>query len=120
LKWLEKHAVPFLANHFLKDKTGHYVGEEYSHGHKGILEFYQKWWNSEDANEILLQLGKIAKKIKIGRNKPCFCGSGKNYKECHLFSKDYLGVPIKFFEEDYNSIRTLASHKTSEKSKRPF
>lgn len=109
--WLDKHAVPFLANHFLKDKTDHYAGEEYSHGHKGILEFYQQWWNQEDAQEILLKLGKITKKIKIGRNKPCFCESGKNYKECHLFSKDYLGVPIKFFEEDYASIRALTNLK---------
>jgi uncharacterized protein YecA (UPF0149 family) len=21
---------------------------------------------------------------KIGRNDPCFCGSGKKYKKCHL------------------------------------
>ena len=25
--------------------------------------------------------------MKIGRNKPCYCGSGKKYKHCHEISK---------------------------------
>ena len=25
----------------------------------------------------------VAKKQKIGRNDPCYCGSGKKYKRCH-------------------------------------
>ena len=26
---------------------------------------------------------KISKNKKIGRNEPCFCGSGKKFKHCH-------------------------------------
>lgn len=25
-----------------------------------------------------------ARSLKIGRNEPCWCGSGKKYKRCHL------------------------------------
>ena len=26
---------------------------------------------------------RMSKKKKIGRNDPCYCGSGKKYKHCH-------------------------------------
>ena len=26
--------------------------------------------------------------MKIGRNDPCFCGSGKKYKKCHLLVQE--------------------------------
>jgi preprotein translocase subunit SecA len=29
------------------------------------------------------QVGKVADKTKLGRNDPCWCGSGKKYKKCH-------------------------------------
>lgn len=31
--------------------------------------------------------------MKIGRNEPCPCGSGKKYKKCHLFISDSLNIP---------------------------
>lgn len=36
----------------------------------------------EEFNDILNNKNKIPKKIKIGRNEPCPCGSGKKYKKC--------------------------------------
>lgn len=35
------------------------------------------------SKEILIT-SSIPKKIKIGRNEPCPCGSGKKYKKCCL------------------------------------
>lgn len=31
--------------------------------------------------------------MKIGRNEPCPCGSGKKYKKCHLFNGEPLLIP---------------------------
>ena len=31
-----------------------------------------------------LGLGPTRPEIKLGRNDPCWCGSGKKYKHCHL------------------------------------
>jgi uncharacterized protein YecA (UPF0149 family) len=28
--------------------------------------------------------GTVVNERKIGRNEPCWCGSGKKYKKCHL------------------------------------
>ena len=30
-----------------------------------------------------LSIGQPAKNLKVGRNDPCPCGSGKKYKQCH-------------------------------------
>lgn len=32
---------------------------------------------------ILLITQPIRKEVKVGRNDPCPCGSGKKYKQCH-------------------------------------
>jgi uncharacterized protein YecA (UPF0149 family) len=29
---------------------------------------------------------------KVGRNDPCWCGSGKKYKKCHLSEDEATGV----------------------------
>lgn len=34
--------------------------------------------------EVFRKANTVEKKIKIGRNDPCFCGSGKKYKHCHI------------------------------------
>ena len=31
-----------------------------------------------------LGVGKTAPEIKLGRNDPCWCGSGEKYKRCHM------------------------------------
>ncbi|MBI1919187.1 SEC-C domain-containing protein, partial [Candidatus Microgenomates bacterium] len=35
--------------------------------------------------EVSRESGKeVGSKKKLGRNDPCWCGSGKKYKKCHL------------------------------------
>jgi hypothetical protein len=39
---------------------------------------------------------------ELGRNDPCFCGSAKKYKNCHLkpfYPSDFFNAPIKEFED---------------------
>lgn len=47
--------------------------------------------------------------MSIGRNEPCWCGSGLKYKKCHLdFDNKIATFALKGFEvPDYESIRTI-------------
>jgi len=47
--------------------------------------------------------------IKIGRNEPCPCGSGKKFKKCHLGREDELLIDqmAEFSEEQSRSITSL-------------
>ncbi len=45
---------------------------------KVVLESNQE--NKNKGNDISKQ---ISKNKKMGRNEPCFCGSGKKFKHCH-------------------------------------
>tara|TARA_R110002020_G_scaffold137792_1_gene307342 strand:- start:373 stop:585 length:213 start_codon:yes stop_codon:yes gene_type:complete len=42
----------------------------------GGYKFYKKW-----IKKIMLQ-AQLRKKDNIGRNDPCYCGSGKKFKKC--------------------------------------
>ncbi len=39
--------------------------------------------NDKQENEKKDISKQISKNKKIGRNEPCFCGSGKKFKHCH-------------------------------------
>ena len=39
--------------------------------------------NEEKENKKEVISNQISKNKKIGRNEPCFCGSGKKFKHCH-------------------------------------
>ena len=34
---------------------------------------------------------EAAERPKVGRNDPCWCGSGKKYKKCHLHEDEKKG-----------------------------
>jgi hypothetical protein len=83
LKWLDKFAHPFLANHVYRKRTGHYAHEEFSHGTKGIIEGWEKISGIRGASAILKHLAQISGYRTQALNRPCFCGSGKKYKRCY-------------------------------------
>ena len=48
----------------------------------GLIEdtiYEMEWWNCFQQKDV-----PVNKKNKPGRNDPCWCGSGKKYKKCHL------------------------------------
>lgn len=50
-----------------------------------LLDLYSESGETEKfekVNAMLNNKNKVSKKIKIGRNEPCPCGSGKKYKKC--------------------------------------
>jgi len=106
LTWLEKFAHPFLANHIYKLKTGHYANTEFEHGVPGIIQGYGILFGTDD-REILIERIKLISGLRTcGRNEPCFCGSGRKYKNCFILNpvNHHLGIPIKVLYEDLNSI----------------
>ena len=70
LQFVKKEVIPYFANQWYRQLTGKYKNE-YSHGEKGQLECLYDYAFGE-------------KKIHIGRNENCFCGSNKKYKKCCL------------------------------------
>jgi hypothetical protein len=58
----------------------------------------------------------VAAEPKPGRNEPCWCGSGKKYKKCHLAEDDETeraaaNSDIAFFHRVLDDIVTTALHK---------
>ncbi len=102
--WLDKLAIPFFANQLYYELEDHFFSGEYSHGAKGILEYYKEYWNSTDIDEIKLKLKRICG-IGVGRNEKCFCGSDVKYKKCHLWKREFEGIPINIYKLDLDDLR---------------
>jgi hypothetical protein len=106
LGWLDKLALPFLANHVHKKKFGEYANGEYSHGVEGIFEFYGELFHMDNHNAIIDRIKKICGMRELGKNAECFCGSGKKYKRCYILEpgKHYMGVPLSVLKRDLRDI----------------
>ena len=88
LIWFVKNiAIPYFANQLYRMQTGKYM-QEYSHGRKGIWEFYTELFHSRDCEiwEYCLESAFGGKRFE--RNGQCYCNSGKKYKKCHLLIED--------------------------------
>jgi hypothetical protein len=84
LDWfLEEILNPHLCREYVREKNGEYPTGERSHGLEGIWEGYYDIFDTTDKAEVLRQVGMTLSHVKVGRNGPCYCGSGKKYKHCH-------------------------------------
>jgi len=81
--FIEKLVKPFFANQAYYKITGKWLNGEYSHGLKGIHEFYIELFKSDDI-KIILQLLYLSIKSAPNYNKKCYCGSNKSIRKCHL------------------------------------
>jgi len=108
MDWLDRSVVPFLANHLFRERFGHYRSGEYSHGVKGILEYYHELW-PYDLHEIIGKLRQVARVDRPGAKEKCFCGSGERYANCHLSRSDYDGVPREAYKQDLAYLELYAA-----------
>lgn len=106
INWMDKFAVPFLANHKYKKVTGAYANGEFSHGHEGLLEFYFKLFNVTNKEEVIKQIRLILGINSLSSNQKCFCNSDKKYKRCFLLQpeKHRYNIPIKIFKDELREI----------------
>jgi len=105
--YIERFAIPFLANQSYYERVGEWKNGQYDHGAKGVLSYYAE--NFGLTNKRLLEsiLDCLAKNQKLGRNDACLCGSGKKAKKCHLEVFDKLrsdGCP-ELFTEDLKNLK---------------
>jgi hypothetical protein len=84
LSWVERLAIPYLANHKLRLLKKAYASGERSHGTKGILEEYEELFADRNDIPLLHYLKLVTGRVSFGRNAICFCESGKKYKYCFL------------------------------------
>jgi hypothetical protein len=106
LNWLIKFAHPFLANYVYKLKTEHYANEVFDHGEQGIIQGYYKVFRTSDLSIVVEKLKYISGTKTLGRNDPCFCGSGFKYKHCYLAKpqEHSPGIPISILQSDLTQI----------------
>ncbi len=81
--FIDNLVKPFFANQAYYKITGKWLNGEYSHGLKGIYEFYSEVFECSDTYSIL-QLLYLSIKSAPNYNKKCYCGSNKSIKKCHL------------------------------------
>ena len=89
--FIEKVANPYFANQIFRKAEGKYLNE-YSHGPKGFMEFYTELFKSNDINQWERFCDFCFNKPALGRNLPCYCGSGEKFKKCHLSVEEALWV----------------------------
>lgn len=81
--FIKNIVIPYFAHQLHKKHTGEYM-QEYSHGNKGIREFYEDLFRSDNLNVWMHCLKNVFGDWKFERNEKCYCNSGKKYKKCHL------------------------------------
>lgn len=106
LRWLDKFAHPYLANHVYKLKTGRYANEEFSHGTLGIIEGWNQILHSNDTKQTLSLLKRMAGIESMAFNQLCFCNSGKKYKRCYLLNEVAHRMNIPLYQI-MNDIKTI-------------
>lgn len=65
---------------------------------RGDASGAMRWWQTfseppTGANALRPFLAPVAGETKLGRNEPCWCGSGRKFKQCHLGSKALPALP---------------------------
>lgn len=111
LDFIEKLAIPYLANQTFKRLTGKYANGEYGHGFFGTFEFYKSAFKTESMIEIMEGLMCIIKNTLPTRNNPCFCGKNKKYKHCHLETVRYLRpVSNNILIQDFNTFLKVLNY----------
>lgn len=73
LKFIEEHAIPYLANQIHYDEFGYFKNGEYSHYEKGLWESFEEEFKTKDPEIIKSYLNFIRSKPSV--NTTCYCGS---------------------------------------------
>jgi hypothetical protein len=84
--FIEKHAIPYFANHMHRKQKGEYKNGEYAHGIPALFQYYESLMKT-NSRDLWIQYYKNTfqnLKIECERNDLCICGSGKKFKSCHL------------------------------------
>lgn len=112
LDWLDQSALPFLANHLYKERTGDYLNGEFSHGVQGIWEYYMVEWKCSPG-EVRRRLEFLSGVKTPGRQDQCYCGNGLPWRKCHWQSAMLEGTMKQAYLNDLNRLGRSAPTKTN-------
>lgn len=90
LEYLDQEVLPYFFNQTHRKVEGYYVNGEYSHGLKGIIEFYSRVLKTDNLDQILRLILFISGNSRPDRTSQCFCGSNQKFRKCHRDSFDKL------------------------------
>lgn len=94
-EFIDVFIVPYFFNFSYYDKFGEEMWSGYSHGKKGIKEYYLEKLNINN-EKVLIKIMELIQKNKYFYT--CPCGSEKEFSKCHyIFIKD---IPIKILKND--------------------
>lgn len=103
--FFENLLIPYLYLFSFKEKFGYLPYGEFSHGIKGILEWYEEFFNISSKMQILGLLRILADDDYRG-HLDCPCESSKKIRQCHgkkLIEISKYQTPLEFLE-DYSKI----------------
>lgn len=60
------------------------VASDRGDAERGLALLRRAGVEADDPLAVLLQRYRVAPRSDVGRNAPCWCGSGRKYKKCHL------------------------------------
>lgn len=108
IDFIKNLVIPFLLNQYHYDACGRWIAGDYSHGDRGVLEFYAEQLQVNNPLKVLKILKEVKKAI-INQSKKCPCLSGKTIKKCHLKNISSLKKIIDqdILCENYNSLQKL-------------
>lgn len=90
-EYISEEVLPYLFNQTHRRVEGYYVNGEYSHGAKGIYEFYSQILKTgNDIKHTLQLMDHISTHDRPYRTNKCFCGSNQKFRHCHRLAFDVL------------------------------
>lgn len=83
LFYINKFVVEYLYSFSYREKHGEIPYGERSHNSRGILEFFQEYFETKNPNALMYIAESISIKDKYRGHHQCYCGSGKRIRDCH-------------------------------------
>lgn len=81
--------VMFFERQLIFDATGKWAGPAYAHGYDGYYQWVKQRLGADE--QLFSALSPVlSSSVKIARNEPCPCQSGRKYKKCHLEDVDNI------------------------------
>ena len=104
IAFIDIFVIPFFANQIYYEIHGVWANGEYSHGEKGLLEFYSELLETK-SNKIVANLMKISLQTFPKLSQKCPCKSGKRLKKCHFKGFILLKkIPLIQIVSDYRKM----------------
>src|SRR5204863_3040780 len=111
-EYMKEEVLPYFFNQTHRRVEGYYINGEYSHGMKGLFEYYSMELKTGNDYKLTLELIKfIALQDKPHRTSFCFCGQRKKFRHCHKGAFEKLKrLGLDMLNHHYNLIAKATSY----------